>query len=219
MTVTHRKCGFTLIELLVVIAIISLLVSILLPSLTKAKELARSAVCASNLRQLGVAGQMYVSQSEDRYPYFNDQPKSNNYPYWQLCLLWALGEATSQEVWSYDESRMNAHREMFHCPSYPTDAPAHHYLYSYAGNMYLSTETADNVPEPARVYFLVDQNFYYGRHSWNKWMILDPPGIAELLGWRHPPEEGFNVIFCDGHVENQREYLTEEQFLLNPDES
>ncbi|MBN1553958.1 MAG: type II secretion system protein [Phycisphaerae bacterium] len=55
------KRGFTLIELLVVIAIISLLVSILLPSLTLAKELAKRAVCASQLRGIVTAAAMYAS--------------------------------------------------------------------------------------------------------------------------------------------------------------
>lgn len=52
--------GFTLIELLVVIAIISLLASILLPSLSRAKELTRRVVCATNLRNIGQAVSMYA---------------------------------------------------------------------------------------------------------------------------------------------------------------
>lgn len=51
--------GFTLIELLVVIAIISLLVSILIPSLQKAKDLAKRAVCASNWHNIGLLAPMY----------------------------------------------------------------------------------------------------------------------------------------------------------------
>jgi len=54
-----KRRGFTLIELLVVIAIISLLVSILLPSLNKAKELARKVVCSANLRAIYYAWNMY----------------------------------------------------------------------------------------------------------------------------------------------------------------
>ena len=54
-----KKAGFTLIELLVVISIISLLVSILMPGLQKAREAARSAVCKANLHQVGLGFQFY----------------------------------------------------------------------------------------------------------------------------------------------------------------
>ena len=62
---TGRRNGFTLIELLVVIAIISLLVSVLLPSLQRAKELARAVVCASNVRQIGLSVQYYAEDYDD----------------------------------------------------------------------------------------------------------------------------------------------------------
>ena len=56
-----RPAGFTLIELLVVVAIIALLVSILLPSLGLARDLARNSICASNLHHTGIAINMYQS--------------------------------------------------------------------------------------------------------------------------------------------------------------
>jgi prepilin-type N-terminal cleavage/methylation domain-containing protein/prepilin-type processing-associated H-X9-DG protein len=59
--------GFTLVELLVVIAVIAILAALLLPALAKAKASAQSAACKSNLRQLGLALNMYVHDNE-KYP-------------------------------------------------------------------------------------------------------------------------------------------------------
>jgi prepilin-type N-terminal cleavage/methylation domain-containing protein/prepilin-type processing-associated H-X9-DG protein len=60
--------GFTLIELLVVIAIIALLVSILLPSLQKAKEQAESAVCAANMHHVHTSSMVYASENNGWHP-------------------------------------------------------------------------------------------------------------------------------------------------------
>jgi len=60
--------GFTLIELLVVIAIIALLVSLLMPSLKQARDLAKHAICQANARQIGGAMQMYVPDNSDWMP-------------------------------------------------------------------------------------------------------------------------------------------------------
>ncbi len=63
-----NKTAFTLIELLVVIAIIALLVSILLPSLNKAKDLAKEAVCKSSQHGMGLAFGMYISEQNGLLP-------------------------------------------------------------------------------------------------------------------------------------------------------
>ncbi len=63
-----RRKGFTLIELLVVISIIALLVSILVPSLTRAREQARQAICGGNLNGIGKSMAMYRGDNSDRYP-------------------------------------------------------------------------------------------------------------------------------------------------------
>lgn len=67
-----RKKGFTLIELLVVISIIALLVSILMPSLGKARELAERASCMATLNGAGKAWVMYMDSNDDSIPYIGE---------------------------------------------------------------------------------------------------------------------------------------------------
>ena len=83
MNAPRRHSAFTLIELLVVIAIISLLISIMLPSVSRAREQSRAAVCLSNMRQIGILMQAYAC--DDSNP--SDDDASN-----RQCLAVEDGE-------------------------------------------------------------------------------------------------------------------------------
>jgi prepilin-type N-terminal cleavage/methylation domain-containing protein len=81
---TRHRRGFTLVELLVVIGIIALLISILLPALSKARIDANRTRCRAELHDLGVAFTMYLNDSRNHLPWLNVMPsvvpKLNNSP-------------------------------------------------------------------------------------------------------------------------------------------
>jgi len=71
-----KNRAFTLIELLVVIAIIAILAAILFPVFAKAKMAAKSITCISNIKQIGLAFEMYLNDYDDKFPVLN-QPAAN----------------------------------------------------------------------------------------------------------------------------------------------
>jgi len=92
-----RRRGFTLIELLVVIAIIALLMSILMPALTKAKRQAKAAMCLSNMHQWGIAFKMFTDE-HDGYFDFDGGWINNLEPYFLNEKLLICPEA-KKTVW------------------------------------------------------------------------------------------------------------------------
>lgn len=132
----RRSKGFTLIELLVVIAIIALLVSMLLPTLARARELARRALCRGNLKGIGTAIEMYKNASNDQPPILPDIVQSNQIVYTEnlmlseWCTAYEPGSGGTEPALGMPGGRIGAQQnlcllikegtlswEMFVCPS------------------------------------------------------------------------------------------------------
>ncbi|MSU62882.1 MAG: DUF1559 domain-containing protein [Pedosphaera sp.] len=149
------ETGFTLIELLVVIGIIAILAGLLLPSLSKAKEGGRSAVCKNNVRQITLGMMMYVDENGDYFPWCGDVDR-NRAPDWMfggqpstdtaVQARWKSVNygfhAESGSVFSYvtGQPRVSPHRDnytnrfdVYRCPSTGAIGRALRVTYSMSG--------------------------------------------------------------------------------------
>lgn len=203
-----KSSGFTLIELLVVIAIIALLVSILLPSLNRAKELARGVVCLTNVRRLAVAGQFYLTDNREIFPpvrmKYNSDGSTfvNKYgrekPRWQWFLDQGIGPAIdpkpSGATFGDSDTRIMTNN-YFTCPSltgeYERDIRngAYGYNYQYLGDSRaISNGKYTNFPVSESEIIMASQTIFigdsrggdpqHGKHSYT----LDPPKLAVSQG-------------------------------------
>ena len=134
------RAAFTLVELLVVVAILSLLISMLMPSLGRAKEMARKTMCMTNMKGMGLGLRMYVEQNDQFVPPFHaimNEEAINGKPqwtwYWCDFLVSYCDESAKPAQWKsgdwwtvgrqprsgnyYEHAPDIVYSQMMNCPS------------------------------------------------------------------------------------------------------
>ena len=224
-TPRRPRHGFTLVELLVVIGIITLLIGILMPALSAARESARTVQCLSNLRQLATQAHTYAAQHGGSYPvaqYTASHPPVAYGYSWDFTLVTNLqtGQRTAEPglLWLGQ-----ADARIQQCPSF--DGRSNTLADPYTGynynTSYIGHGPGEAIVPPARVtqvrnpsgcaLFGDGQN----RTGANKYMRSPfpapgdggfPARAAGAQGFRHRGRT--NAAFCDGHAETLVERFT-----------
>lgn len=167
-----RASAFTLIEVLVVVAIIALLVAILLPSLARARAQARSVQCLSNLRESGMAMQVYASQFRDNVP----RGGNHDTIHWTMIVAREFGyiqrypadPAAPDVPGRYAVNRLRVDQmQVFHCPQRSSElsAPWLDYLVNALPSVWdggfdqvMYSNVSREYPRPSEVIYLADAN-------------------------------------------------------------
>lgn len=183
------RSGFSLLEVMVVVATLSLLISLLLPSLNDVKESARRTKCASNQHQLGIASHIFATDHNNVLPPLvqeGDSTETITYKWFKFMY----GRLVEQNYCTTFE--------VFYCPSANThtyDGPHGPLIVPepmFIRSSYFQRGTAQNP-------LGVDQRFLVGE-----------PSLAIIADYELPADEvfnhrkGVNALFTDGHVQFAR---------------
>lgn len=226
MTKRQRRASFTVVELLVVVAIIIVLAALLLPALREARERGKRAVCASNLRQCGIAFYAYASDWNGYLPpghnhltmstgTFFDDGTTGTTPYdlrillqpYSLSSIWTCPSVGAAPITDPDNTRHWCHGVYYYFPGQISPqfgtgkgSPARFVEAQPAARRVVMQDRVAYMPQPPCAFsFVVYHN--HGR-GWS-----EAPSPADNPSWKWYVSTslndvaGANLLFYDCHVE------------------
>lgn len=191
----RRYSAFTLVELLVVIGIIALLISILLPSLNKARQSASNLQCMSNLRQIGLGMSLYVQENKGWIPRYNDFSARPAW-YHKLIDTGVIGEGKVLMCPDRTEERIVAPATT------ELESMLQEGTISYGINMnyaYAPPVKINQIVNATQKIMAVDA-FFTPEDPKGSYYVFDYPRSAGGQAMPRHPNRGANVLWVDGHV-------------------
>ena len=220
---SHRDApAFTLVELLVVIGIIAVLIALLLPALSGAREQSKTLACLSNLRQLAAAAHFYAHNNAGYYPpatALESRPPITRGVAWDFTtvhdastgrtaiepgLLWQGGTNLAVQQCPSYEGRSNSASDPYTGYNYNTS-----YIGHGLGESIEAPIKASQVRRASQVALFGDGQYYAGANKFMRAPFPNPGDAsfrdraAGTQGFRHRRQT--NVAFCDGHAQTLSE--------------